>query len=66
MRIALFYTDTESFNFFTDQLEHEFKKRGHETFIWDLMAPPDEDPHSKANFMTFASTRVDAASATKR
>ncbi len=61
MRIALFYTDTESFNFFTDQLEHEFKKRGHETFIWDLMAPPDEDPHSKENFMTFASTRVDAA-----
>ena len=31
MRIALFYTDTESFNFFTDQLENEFKLRGHET-----------------------------------
>lgn len=61
MRIVLFYTDTESFNFFTDQLEHELRIRGHETFIWNLLNPPAEDPHSSANFMTFVSTKVDAA-----
>lgn len=61
MRIALFYTDTESFNFFTDQLAHELKIRGHEIFIWNMLNPPAEDPHSIANFMTFASTRIDAA-----
>lgn len=61
MRIALFYTKIESFNFFTDQLERELKLRGHETFIWDFMNPPDEDPHSYTNFMTFASKKIDLA-----
>lgn len=61
MRIAMFYTDTESFNFFTDQLNYELQRRGHETFILDLMNPPAETPHSYVNFVAFASYRVDAA-----
>lgn len=61
MRIALFYTDTESFNFFTDQLEQELKLRNHETFILDLLNPPADTPHSYVNFVTFASAKVDAA-----
>lgn len=61
MRITLFYTDTESFNFFTDQLEKELKSRGHETFILDLMNPAAEDPHSYINFVQFASQKIDLA-----
>lgn len=61
MRIAMFYTDTESFNFFTDQLNYELQKRGHETFILDLMNPPADTPHSYLNFVSFASKKVDAA-----
>lgn len=61
MRIALFYTDTESFNFFTNQLEQELKLRKHETFILDLLNPPADTPHSYMNFVSFASKKVDAA-----
>lgn len=59
MRIVLFYTRIESFNFFTDQLNQELQLRGHETFIWDFMNPPDDNPHSYTNFMTFASQKID-------
>lgn len=61
MRITLFYTDTESFNFFTDQLEKELKSRGHETFILDLLNPIADDPHSYINFVQFASQKIDLA-----
>ena len=61
MRIALFYTDIESFNFFMDQLDHEFCLRGHETFIFDLLHPYDETSHSYAHFMEFAAIRIDLA-----
>lgn len=61
MRIALFYTDIESFNFFMDQLDREFRLRGHETFIFDLLHPYDETPHSYAHFIEFASSRIDLA-----
>lgn len=61
MRVALFYTDTESFNFFTDQLENELKRRGHETFTLDLMNPPAENPHSYLNFVQFGSKKIDLA-----
>lgn len=61
MRIALFYTDTESFNFFTNQLEKEMKRRGHETFILDLMNPPAENPHSYLNFVQFGGKKIDLA-----
>ena len=55
MRIALFYTDIESFNFFVDQLDHEFRNRGNETFIFDMTDPTEESPHSYAHFVEFAS-----------
>lgn len=61
MRIALFYTNTESFNFFTDQLEMELHSRNHETFILDLMNPPSDSPHSYENFVIFASQKIDVA-----
>ncbi len=60
-RIALFYCSTESFNFFADQLDREFRARGHETFILDLRNPPPENPHSYAGFLRFASAGIDAA-----
>ena len=46
MRIALFYTDIESFNFFVDQLDHEFRNRGNESY---------------AHFVEFASAKIDLA-----
>lgn len=61
MRIVLFYTAVESFNFFADQLDHEFRTRGHETFIYDVMNPPKDSPHSLAHFAEFVSTKVDVA-----
>lgn len=61
MRIALFYTAVESFNFFADQLDQEFRSRGHETFILDIMNPPEESLHSFAHFAEFVSAKVDAA-----
>lgn len=61
LRILLFYCSTESFNFFTDQLERELQKRGHETFILDLENPPAEDPHSYARFSDFIASGADAA-----
>lgn len=61
MRIVLFYTETESFHFFTNQLDLELTRRGHETFILDLMNPPEADPHSYLNFMAFASRKIDLA-----
>ena len=59
MRTVLFYSDVESFNFFADQLEKEFQRRGHEIFIWDLRNPPAENPHSTKHFQRFASRKVD-------
>ncbi len=61
MRIVLFYTRIESFNFFTDQLDQELQLRGHDTFIWDFMNPPADNPHSYENFMIFASRKIDLA-----
>ena len=58
MRIALFYTDIESFNFFVD---HEFRNRGNETFIFDMTDPTEESPHSYAHFVEFASAKIDLA-----
>ena len=61
LRIVLFYSEVESFNFFTDQLDNEFKKRGHDTFIFDLRMPSEENPHSKGQFARFLSEGVDMA-----
>lgn len=61
MRIVLFYSDVESFNFFSDVLAEELRKRRHETFILNLLNPPADDPHSYVMFLQFASQKVDAA-----
>nr|WP_305139138.1 glycosyltransferase [uncultured Schaedlerella sp.] len=61
MRIVLFYTEVESFNFFSNVLSQELQKRGHEIFILDLLNPPAENPHSYVRFSQFASAKVDAA-----
>ncbi len=60
LRIVLFYSGVESFNFFTDQLAEELQSRGHEIFILDLQNPPDEDPHSYENLNQFLARRIDA------
>lgn len=39
MRIIMFYSEVESFNFFTDQLAGEFRAGGHEVFIFDFRNP---------------------------
>lgn len=62
LRIVLFYSEVESFNFFTDRLDEQLRERGHETFILDLRNHvPEEDPHSYVYFNEFTSEDVDAA-----
>lgn len=61
LRIVLFYSLVESFNFFTDTLAEEFTKRGHEVFIFDLRMPPAGDPHSRAHFEQFLAGKADMA-----
>ena len=61
MRIALFYSEVESFNCFTDLLAAELHTLGHETFILDFKNLLAEGPHSLAYFSEFAAEKVDAA-----
>lgn len=64
MRIVLFYSAVESFNFFADQLNRELLLRGHETFIWDLRTKGTEaaaSSHSDAGFQKFMQQPVDVA-----
>ncbi len=62
LRIVLFYSEVESFNFFTDRLDEQLKARGHETFIMDLRANvPEDNPHSYVYFNRFIAQDVDAA-----
>lgn len=39
MRIVLFYSEVESFNYFSDVLAAQLQARGHEAFIFDLTNP---------------------------
>ena len=55
MRIVLFYSEVESFNFFTDQLVNEFQSQGNETCVLDLRKPA-----SYQELLQFASKKVDA------
>lgn len=61
MRFVLFYSGVESFNYFTDRIEEELTKRGHDCFILSLnnMSAPGE--HSFAEFTRFLSAKADAA-----
>lgn len=58
LRIVLFDSYVESFNFFTDQLEAELKARGHETFTLDLRDEGRED--SETCLKQFAERKIDA------
>ena len=59
LRVVMFYSETESFNFFTDHLKEELEKRGHEVFICDLEDRLDETEHSYHNLNKFISKKVD-------
>jgi hypothetical protein len=61
MRIALFYSGVESFNYFTDMLAQELGKRGHECFVLDLSHMQQAGEHSLQAFNGFASGGVDLA-----
>lgn len=61
MRIALFHSEEEAYNYFTDQLVKEFIRRGHETFVLDLMAIDSRTPASYEDFLWFTSRQVDMA-----
>lgn len=39
MRIVLFYSEVETFNYFSDVLSAQLRVQGHETFILDLTNP---------------------------
>ena len=52
MRIVLFYSDVESFNFFSDVLAEELRKRGHETFILNLLNPPASQKWMRQSALT--------------
>ncbi len=60
VRILLFYSAIESFNYYADQLNAQLNQKGHETFILDLRNPPESDPHSYANFVQYIQSPVDA------
>jgi len=59
LRVVMFYSETESFNFFTDQLAEELQKRGHEVFICDLEDLEDKTEHSYSRLNRFISEKVD-------
>ena len=61
MRIVLFYTGVDSFNYYIDELSKEFIRRNHEIFILDLQNPPNDHPHSYHYFTEFLKQKVDMA-----
>ena len=61
MRIILFYSGIESFNYFTDEIDIELQKLGHETFILDLRDANNTPGHSLRNLYHFTKAPVDAA-----
>lgn len=60
MRIILFYSGIESFNYFTNEIDNELKKRGIETYIWDLNERSQDSPHSYDGMLRFCEKGVDA------
>ncbi len=61
MRFILFYSGIESFNYFTDEIDKELKKLGHETFILDLRDANNTPGHSLRDLYYFTKAPVDAA-----
>ncbi len=60
MRFVLFYSGVESFNYFTDRIVEELKKREHECFILSLNDMSSPGAHSFEEFTRFLSVKADA------
>ena len=50
MRFVLFYSDVESFNYFTDRIVEELNKKNHECFVLDLRDMSESGEHSFERF----------------
>lgn len=61
MRIVMFYSGVESFNYFTDQIAEELRKREIEYFILNLGDYSGNGEHSLNALTKFISSRVDMA-----
>ena len=61
MRIVLFYSGVESFNYFTDRIAEEIVKRGHSSFILNLSDMSGNGMHSFQAFQEFLSEKADLA-----
>lgn len=61
MRIVMFYSGVESFNYFTDQIAEELRKREIEYFILNLADYSGDGEHSLNALTRFISSRVDMA-----
>lgn len=61
MRIVLFYSGIESFNYFTNQIAQELNKRGIDTFILNLSDYSGGGEHSLNALTRFISSGVDMA-----
>lgn len=63
MRVVLFYSEVESFNYFTDQICKELESRGYECFILDLRGIYGKintgERYSMAAFQKFIEGKVD-------
>jgi len=61
MRFVLFYSDVESFNYFTDRIVEELNKKNHECFVLDLRDMSRSGEHSFERFNSFLEKKADAA-----
>ena len=61
MRFVLFYSDVESFNYFTDRIVEELNKKNHECFVLDLRDMSESGEHSFERFNSFLEKKADAA-----
>jgi len=59
LRVVLFYSSVESFNFFTDQLKEKLQAKGHKVFILDLRKIYDDSNTGFEDFQKFLSEKVD-------
>ncbi len=61
MRIILFYSGIESFNYFTDEINKKLYYLGHETFDLDLRYANNILRHSFRNTYDFISSSINTA-----
>lgn len=60
MRIVLFYSGIESFNYFTDEINNELNRRECETYIWNLNETSAVSQHSYDGMLQFSEKGIDA------